>query len=1269
MGMDPPLLGQATTKGLAPTVPPLSLVAGAPAALGNSEDNLWDLAASRLRDKDKAYIDLGSPIKLQDLLNAVRDRQNECTEKQWGVPGGSSSTIKIHDIFAKITKWIEKFIEVGDVAVQYDPGHAALPWAAVRFILKVSCDSRYLLAMALGLTAQVSVNDVQKFAVVLEGVEVISNLLVQYDIYTTLYLHDKAKATDEMRRCMVELYMSVLSFLAKAKRYYMQSTAKRIAKSFTQFADGYRTLLTTIAVQQKDVDRCASLLDAELQGHIGANLVALSSEEKGRHQQLRNILGDLQKPIDRMQKQVSELHDGLQEKERRKILSWLSEQPYIQHHDRAKRDVLEGTGAWLLKDDMLLDWQRSSTSSIVWLHGIPGSGKSKLISILIEHLFEDFRQGRNPQPIYFYCTRNASEKERSSPTAILASLVRQMSCLEEGGLILQPVREKYDERKKQEFTSIPLNLEESTNLIIALAAYRPLTTIVIDALDECDQASRPDLLQALERIIHCSSNLVKVFVSSRDDQDIVCHLADCPNLEIQADKNQADITSFVNSEVHRQISRKQLLLGKPTPELTSLIIQRLCNGACGMFRWVELQLQFICSLKTVTAIKNRLGKLPPKLNSIYEDLYACSIAQYEEEDKATAEKIFRWLLCSQRPLKSSEFCTAISLDEGEEMLSTETVLQLSCNFVVHDQDLDVFRFAHPSAREYLEGKDGYSTTLNHATAAETCLVTLSTLSDSQTNALSEYACWYWALHCVESRTQLQEGGLRKLFDRFMLQEQDTLFTRWSRTTDLLLSKAGYRRSRDLESRVSSAISSPACPIFAACSWGFTEAFAILLEAGSLDPTRRNGNRETPLYVSSRYGSLEIILRLLDEGADINAQGGTYGTALQVASAGGHNQIVQLLLEKGADVDAQGGQHFTALQAASAGGYDQIVQRLLDERADINAQGGTYGTALQAASAKGHNQIAQLLLENGADINAQGGRYSTALQAASARGHKQIVRLLLEKEADINAQGGTYGTALQAASAGGHDQIVQLLLEKGADVNARGTHGTALQVASYRGYDQIAQRLLDKGADINAKGGWLFTALQAASAEGHNQIVQLLLEKGADVNAQGGPHSTALQAASARGHNQIVQLLLEKGADINAQGGRHSTALQAASAGGHNRIVRLLLEKGADVNAQEGRRSTALQAASARGRHQVVQRLLEKGANVNAQGGTYGTALQAASARGHKQIVQRLLENEANVNAQGGMYGTALQAASIKGHDQIVQLLLEKGADMNALQAA
>jgi hypothetical protein len=61
------------------------------------------------------------------------------------------------------------------------------------------------------------------------------------------------------------------------------------------------------------------------------------------------------------------------------ILQWLSPEPYKMHHAQINKDVLEGTGQWLLSDPVFKQWKSESVSSILWLHGIPGSGKSKLV--------------------------------------------------------------------------------------------------------------------------------------------------------------------------------------------------------------------------------------------------------------------------------------------------------------------------------------------------------------------------------------------------------------------------------------------------------------------------------------------------------------------------------------------------------------------------------------------------------------------------------------------------------------------------------------------------------------------------------------------------------------------------------------------------------------------------------------------------------------------------------------------------------------------------
>ena len=94
--------------------------------------NLWDIAVTRLSEKEKAHLDFSSTDKLDELLSAVESRRHECEQRQWTI-----KQVVLRDVFTKIARWIQKFIDVGDVTVQYDPGHAALPWAALRFLLKV----------------------------------------------------------------------------------------------------------------------------------------------------------------------------------------------------------------------------------------------------------------------------------------------------------------------------------------------------------------------------------------------------------------------------------------------------------------------------------------------------------------------------------------------------------------------------------------------------------------------------------------------------------------------------------------------------------------------------------------------------------------------------------------------------------------------------------------------------------------------------------------------------------------------------------------------------------------------------------------------------------------------------------------------------------------------------------------------------------------------------------------------------------------------------
>lgn len=95
---------------------------------------------AELSDKDRENIDFIRPNKLiilSELLELITTSKERCIEKRWRYKRKSGETIIFVDLFTKIAKWINVFKQVGDTAVQYDPVHAALPWAGVRFLLQV----------------------------------------------------------------------------------------------------------------------------------------------------------------------------------------------------------------------------------------------------------------------------------------------------------------------------------------------------------------------------------------------------------------------------------------------------------------------------------------------------------------------------------------------------------------------------------------------------------------------------------------------------------------------------------------------------------------------------------------------------------------------------------------------------------------------------------------------------------------------------------------------------------------------------------------------------------------------------------------------------------------------------------------------------------------------------------------------------------------------------------------------------------------------------
>lgn len=183
--------------------------------------------------------------------------------------------------------------------------------------------------------------------------------------------------------------------------------------------------------------------------------------------------------------------------------------------------------------------------------------------------------------IYFFCSRSLNGPDRQDPKSILRSLLHQLALKPKSG-IPKILRDAYNKRYSTGMAKNGLDFDECHDLLVALIEQHPSITIVIDALDECDEQKRSALIQSLRRFVDDSLTSVRVLISSRGDRDILVRLKDLPNLTINESVTRTDIGRFVEQLVRQNVLSKDLLYGEATAELENKIIAELVAKAGGM---------------------------------------------------------------------------------------------------------------------------------------------------------------------------------------------------------------------------------------------------------------------------------------------------------------------------------------------------------------------------------------------------------------------------------------------------------------------------------------------------------------------------------------------------------------------------------------------------------------------------------------------------------------------------------------------------------------
>ncbi|KAJ9602544.1 hypothetical protein H2200_013087 [Cladophialophora chaetospira] len=825
-----------------------------------------------------------------------------------------------------------------------------------------------------------------------------------------------------------------------------------------------------------------------------------------------------------------------------KLSTWLDVPDPSSNYAAACKRRQEGTGSWLLDDKRFLNWQASPGSSL-WLHGIPGCGKTILSATVVDQI----RKQPQIKVAYFYFDFNEEDKKKVSKC--IRSLIVQLAGQVPGGI--QEIRALHAKCRDGQLQP------QDTALMTALSRLIQKSDkvyIIFDALDECEDYQ--ELLDLIENFIQRHQNCLHLLATSRRERELEERLQPLITEEvpIQAASVDADINMYVED-----LLKNDSRLRKWPTDVRNEIRRTIAEKANGMFRWAYCQIDSLRKCIKLSALRQMLSTLPKTLDETYERILSTIEANGQLDD---AVRVLQWLCFAKRPQSLKSLVDILATDVGgngcflaEERLPDPLDIITICSSlitvreethsenirVLQDPEDPIIQLAHFSVQEYLLSNrcflaEQFVAHRGHAVLAEISLIyTLHVCAESlpgdsqkldvpnesapirslgrsmrredrtlsfvyEQYPLCRYACAWWYKHAVELPETSLSSRVVELIIRLFGNDDSTLeqwlkfhnpnpFS-WSKGRFKNAYFTGFRHPSRKNADTESKVSRIASPLFYAAATGLPRVVEVLIARGH-DVNQINDIYPTPLHVAVLKGDLVTAKSILNNGGNVDQQHAKAGRPLQIACASGNNlDMVKLLLTAGASL-SQPASDFTFVNP-----YTGYLTQM-------------HGTALHAACYGGSLAVLKTLLDAGENLGSPISPNSV-IRAVGA-GFQQAI---YEQPAPPNTT-----PAHQDQSAGPHSNIwssIELKLQEGQRLTERAGFS--------RDHIEIVRLLISHGLEAN-ETPW--------DQYDHTEFVSALLDAGVTADAPDESGDSLLHRALHDNQPELFQKFLQHGADLDA----------------------------------------------------------------------------------------------------------------------------------------
>ncbi|KAK3302730.1 uncharacterized protein B0T15DRAFT_514743 [Chaetomium strumarium] len=314
---------------------------------------------------------------------------------------------------------------------------------------------------------------------------------------------------------------------------------------------------------------------------------------------------ELSRDVRQMADDIRDVKKHLSHVEEAELYKWLEKINPSVNHNHAGLLYESETCQWLTKSAKWRDWLLGQAQSrILWVHGIPGAGKTVLSYYMVEELrrrarHEKTQHGKKQGVAYYYCYHQRNTDE-TVPflTWVLSQLCRASNYIPE------TLKEIHD-------SGCEPTWRELLDCLAAVLTKFDDAYIVVDAVDETSE--RANLLRVLAELGKRFHNL-HLAVTSREESDIVeAFHKRSVGVSMSNEGVSEDIRAYVASALQQDTRYRHW-----PAALRDSVAGKLPVKARGMFRYAACHLEILGDCTSTDDVSRELSRLPESLDETYE---------------------------------------------------------------------------------------------------------------------------------------------------------------------------------------------------------------------------------------------------------------------------------------------------------------------------------------------------------------------------------------------------------------------------------------------------------------------------------------------------------------------------------------------------------------------------------------------------------------------------------------------------------------------------